>query len=81
MMSLPSNRKELPHHSHGIFAGPFLDGSKRVTGRGGQRAPATGNALTNANMAPFSDEHKSVQGLYGRFGGNCVPLYISKRFY
>ena len=45
MMSMPSNRKELPHHSHGIFAGPFLDGSKRVTGRGGHRVPATGDAL------------------------------------
>ena len=77
MMNMPSIRKDLPHHSHGIFACPFLDGIKRLTGRGGQSVPATGNALTNANVAPFSNEHKSVQGLYGRFGGKCITLFLA----
>lgn len=27
--------------------------------------PKAGNAQTHANMAPISNEHKSVQGLYG----------------
>lgn len=30
--------------------------------------PKAGNAQPHANMAPISNEHKSVQGLYGRFG-------------
>lgn len=44
------------------------------------RGPKMDDALANTNMAPFSDECKSVQGLYERFGGKCVTLYPSKRF-